>query len=362
MSRRRLPLIAVGGLVLLLVVVAVTVRPAPTGDGPGATTLLRRFLEVRGVAVSEADDPQDGSTFFLSHDLRTARQAGPVLEWVLGGGRLVVADPASAILGRAGMRSSRVPVSGFVPEQRLRPGCVSPATVGVERIVVGALDGLFRPAAGLGCFPRDEGAYMVTRAHGTGTIVGLGGVTPLTNEFLDDEDDVALAWNLLGSGGPVIFGTAAPPGATTSEGLWALMPDAARAIVLQLAGAGVLFALARGRRFGRPIEEAVPSPIPATELVLATGELYRRARATGHAAKVLEGRFRARTGRRLGLGPRPDRAGLGRAVAEATGEEVSWPAPGQTGDEAGLVSAARTLERTERRLEGGEGWETPVRR
>jgi hypothetical protein len=361
MSRPRLPLIAVGGLVVVLVVVALTVRPAPTGDGPGGTTLLRRFLEVRGVAVSEGDDPE-GGTFFLAHDLRTPRQAGQVLDWVRGGGRLVVADPASAILARAGMRPSPRPVAGFVPEQRLRPACVSPVTVGVERIVAGALDGLFRPAAGLGCFPRDGGAYLVTRAHGTGTIVALGGITPLTNEFLDDEDDVALAWNLLGSGGPVVFGSAGPPGAAASEGLWGLLPDAARAVVLQLAGTAVLFALARGRRFGRPIEEAVPSPIPATELVLATGELYRRARATGHAADVLEGRFRARTGRRLGLGPGPDRAGLGRAVAEATGEEVPWPAAGETGDEAGLVSAARTLERAERRLEGGEGWETPVRR
>lgn len=358
-------LLAVGvGTILLaaVVVVALTVGPAPTDDGPGGTAILRRFLELRGTSISDGDVPEDGSVFFLAHDLRRPPQAERVLDWVRRGGRLVVADPGSAILRKAGMRLLPTPVSGFAPEQRLGPGCVSPTTVGVERIVVGALDGLYVPAAGLGCFLEDGGAYLVTRAHGSGMIVALGGITPLTNEFLGEEDDVTLAWNLLGSGEPVVFGSAVPPGATASEGVWALLPQPARVILLQLAVAAVVFAVARGRRLGRPIEEAIPSPIPATELVLTTGELYRKARATGHAATVLEDRFLARVGRRLGVGPRPDRASLGRAIAAATGDAPDWPAPAERADEAGLVAAARALERTERRIEGEQGWEMPARR
>jgi hypothetical protein len=254
-------------------------------------------------------------------------------------------------------------VGGFIPEQTMESDCVSPAIVGVDRIVVGALDSLYQAGAGPGCFLRDGGAFLIRRGYGDGEILALGGLTPLTNEFLDQEDDVVLAWNLLGSGEKVVFGTPRPAGAPTPRGLWGLLPDPVRVVILQLGVAAAVFAIARGRRFGRPIEESVPSPIPATELVMATGELYRRARATGHAATLLRDRFRARAGRRLGLGPRPDPDALSRAVSEATGRaEPSWPGAEETRDEGALVAAARELERTERRLEGGEAWEMPARR
>jgi hypothetical protein len=360
------PVVVLGFLLLALFVVAVTVRPATTDDGPGGVAALRRLLQARGVDVSSADEPGAG-TFFLVHDLRTSEQARPILDWVRSGGRLVVADPASELLAAAGIRRAAQPVAGFVPEQRVETDCVLPAIVGVDRIVAGALDAVYRvPPVGVGCFRRGAGAFLVRRPLGAGEIIALGGSTPLTNESLDEEDDVVLAWNVLGGpGGDVVFGTPLPAGASTPPGLWGLLPDPARAVILQLAVAVLAYAVARGRRLGAPVEEAVPSPIPATELVVSVGDLYRRARASAHAAAILRDRFRARAGRRLGLGARPEEGKLSRAVAEATGvgpDDVARMQVGGHEDERALVAAARQLERLERSMEGGDGWETPARR
>jgi hypothetical protein len=360
--RRHRALLGVGLLLVALFFVAVVVRPPATDDGPGGVAALRRLLEIRGVDVSSADAPGEG-TFFLPHDLRTTAQAEPVLSWVRNGGRVVVADPGSAVLRGAGIRQGFDPVAGFVPEQVLRPDCLDPAIVGVDGVVAGALDATYRrPPDALGCFHRGDGAYLVRRRLGAGEVVAMGGLTPLTNEYLRQEDDVVLAWNLLGgTGETVVFGAPLPAGASAPPGLWGLLPEPARAIALQLVGAAVVFALARGRRLGRPIEEVLPAPIPATELVVATGDLYRRARATSHAAEVLRDRFRVRAGRRFGLGPAPDDAELARAVAGTTGPaEVRLDR--RIDDERELVVVAGDLERLERQMEGGDGWATPERR
>jgi uncharacterized protein DUF4350 len=358
---RRTALLVIGLFVLLGAVAWLFSPASPEDAGPTGTLALKRLLTGREIDLSISAEPgAAGSTFFLVHDFRTDDDAGRVLDWVRSGGRLVVADPRSAIVARAGLLPDEA-VGGLLPGQDLEADCLLPAAVGVERIVAAQTDMVFTVTGpqDLGCFGRDGFQYLVQHRFGDGEIVALGGATPFTNEYLDDQDDVVLAWNLLGApGGEVVFGHPVGPGGRESQGLWSLLPPAARVIILQVFLAAVLFAVSRARRLGPPVEEAIPSPIPATELVVATGDLYRRTRSSGHSVALVQRRFRARAARKLGLPPDATDQALASAISGATGvpeEQVNRTlAPRE--DEQGMVAAAREIEALERRLGEEVAW------
>lgn len=353
-------------LVLLAVFVAISLV-APRSDrpdlGPGGTAALQRVLQSQGVEVRGADHPETGSTFFLPVDFRGPGQAREVAAWVREGGRLVIADPASETAAAAGLPPPEGAVGGFSPSRSLVTDCATPETKGVSQVTVASVDSLFglRPAEAVGCIHRGEGAYLVRRRLGEGEVIGLGGLSPLTNLYLSEGDNVVLAWNLLGrTEQSVVIGGPQPPGAAP-RGLWSLLPAPARAIVFQVALATLIFALVRGRRMGLPPREDIPSPIPATALVHATGQLYRRARASGHGLALLQDRFRLRAARRLGVGSDAgddDLASAIEASAAIPASEVRGVlAPRPEANEEALVSGARDLELLERRMEGGTTWE-----
>jgi hypothetical protein len=357
MSRARRPLLLAGALFVgfLVLVVVLGVPPQPEDAGPTGTAALTELLRRRGVEISSADRPRGEVTFFLRADLRGPDEAERLVDWVRDGGRLVLADAASRVPGLLGISSDHE-VGGLTPARTLGADCVVPAAVGVDAIVAGTGDQTWSPGpAAVECFHGEQGSFLVVRRIGEGEVVLLGGLTPFTNEHLRDEDDGVLAWNVLGaSGEPVVLGSALPEGAGRPQGLWGLLPPAARAILLQLAAATVAFAIVRGRRLGSPIDERLPSPIPATELAVATGRLYRRSRAAAHALALLQQRFRARTGRRLGLGSTPSEEQVADAVRSAglASEEDVTNALRSAGSEDELVTTGRSLERLSRRIEG----------
>jgi Domain of unknown function (DUF4350) len=355
-SRRRAPILAAAAFVAFVVLlVVVGVPPRPEDAGPAGTAALTELLRRRGIEVSSADRPEGDVTFFLRADLRGPDEAERLLDWVRAGGRLVVADPESRVPGLVGM-SSEQEVGGLTTARTLEVDCVAPAVVGVDAIVAGTGDQTWTPGpASVECFRGDRGSFLVIRRLDEGEVVLLGGLTPFTNEYLRDEDDGVLAWNVLGAPGePVVLGSALPEGAGRPPGLWGLLPPVARAVLLQLAAAAVIFAIVRGRRLGSPVGERLPSPIPATELAVATGRLYRRSRAASHASAILQRRFRARVGRRLGLGSAPTEEQVASSVG-ATGlapEQEVAGALRPDGSEEELVATGRALERLSRRIEG----------
>lgn len=309
-TRRRL---GVAGAIAAL---AVLVLLTPRSEDPDSTLALRRYLENLGLVVSERDGlPSAGGTLVLVADIRGSDEAQPILDWVDGGGHLVVADPRSAFVEMVG--GSAGATLGFGGTVELAPSCVAPAVLGVDRIVTRATDLVLvaRDPALVSCFPVGDGALVLTRAYGEGTATLLGGASVFTNALLREADNAVFAAGVAGSGSEVVFGppATAVPGST---GIWDALPDRARAAVLAIIAAVVAFALVRARRLGQPVVEEPIAPIPGSELVRAAGRMYRKARATAYAGTLMRQAAISRMSRRFGAAGAHDLSG---AIARASG-------------------------------------------
>lgn len=348
----------IGVLVWLALLAAIAITGLlqdPVELEADGTTILRRFLRESGLEVSESGRPPDRGTFLLLLDARDSEQAEELLRWVEGGGRLVSTDPASFVADRLGVEVESG--LGLVGAAELRAGCVTSVTGGVEPLVVGAADPLLTTSEGraVACFRGPEGAYALAFRRGEGEAVVLGGPSFLLDDLIERGDNARFALQLLEAGGPVVFGHPTPEVAE-QRSVWDLLPSPAKVGVLFAAFAAVLFAIARARRLGRPVLEEPVSPIPSSELVLATAGLYRRARAVGFAARLMRRSTADRLARRLGIPPGESVEELPETIARVGGiepERVRHALAGPEPEEdEGLIALARELERVADELEG----------
>jgi hypothetical protein len=346
MTRRRRAVVWIVGTAAAI---GVLVLLAPESAGPGHLVALHRFLTNLGVEVSDGGEPPQQGTYVLPVDRRSNEQLDGLLAWVFQGGRLVVTDPSSELLDRFDVTTGRVGVLG---DSSLVTDCVRSETLGVGTIEVSASDRLLSTGQGAGCFASGTGSYAVFIPHGSGTVVLTGGSSFLADELLNAADNAVFVAALVGPG-PVVIG---PSGVPASTSLWGAVPTGAKAVFWELIVATVLFAIARGRRLGRPIDEEPVSPIPSSELVDATARLYRRARAAGFCGGVLQDWTAARLTRRTGVAPDPDRARLSVALARSSDVplerlEQALTAPAPTTDEQ-FVELGRELESIADQIEG----------
>lgn len=308
-TRRRLTIVAVVAALALLIYLT------PRSEDADSTAALRRFLDEIGLEVSEREGlPSSDGTLVLLADIREVDATAPLLDWAERGGHLVVTDPDSSIVGAVGATSGET--LGFVGNVDLEPACIAPVVVGVGRISVRSTDAILRaddPSL-VSCFPVGDGALLLTRPYGAGTVTLLGGASAFTNELLREADNAALAAALTSSGSEVVFG---PPtaGAPEARGVWDVLPDGARAFLVALAAAAAAFALVRARRLGGPVVEAPITPIPGSDLVRAAGRLYRKGRATDYAGALMRQAAVTRLSRRFVADDARDLAG---AVARQT--------------------------------------------
>lgn len=350
---RRRQLAWAAALLGLLALVLLT----PTTEDPDATRAVRRLMANLGHEVAETRGvPDGGGTLIVLADLRGPDEARGLLDWAETGGHLVVTDPNSAVVELAGA-SIAGPI-GFAGTLELEPGCLTAVTKGVERIVARASDAALVALddAFVSCFPTGgNGALLLTRQHGTGTVTLLGGSSALTNGLLPETDNAMFAAQLAGPPSTIAFaGPGSPAGAVTG-GVWETLPERAQAALVAIAAAGVVFALVRARRMGAPVLEAPVAPIPASELVRATGRMLRRTRASADAGRVLREATLAELSRRLRVvDEEPD---VPSALARAAGmPEIEVAAilvgPEPRTDEE-LIKLGRDLEALASRAEQG---------
>jgi hypothetical protein len=338
------------GVLAAGVAIAVLVAIAPPSAGSGRLVVLHRFLADLGVDVADASEPPSSGTYVLVADRRSREEDDALLAWVERGGRLVVADPDSVLFSTFAVSGER---AGVLGTKTIRTDCVRPETLGVQQIEVSSSDQVLSAPSAAGCFAIGDRSYALFIPRGSGMVVLLGGSSPLRDQLLNHADDAVFAKGVLGDG-PVTFG---PPSiASGSGGLWSLLPSGAKAVVWEAILAAVVFALARGRRLGRPIPEEAVSPIPSGELVHATARLYRRAHARAFCSDAVRAWTANRAVRRLGI-PReadPDRtaatiaasAGLDRTLVE---HALTGPEPA---DDAAFVAVCRELDDVFERIGG----------
>ena len=347
-ARRVAALVGVGVLALLLLV------GRPTGDGPpldpgssrpDGTRALVLLLEELGADVEvtegapapEADVALVLSDGFGDDDATRAEVAA----WVEDeGGTLVVADPSSPLLGLGVMSQATDTLSG---------GCDITALAGVEEVDPSGGFTYDVPAGAEGCFEEGGGAFVVAAGRGRGDVVGVGGAGAFVNGVLGEVDNAVLAGALLAPrpGTRVAFLRPAAPGSGT-ETLTDLIGDEVWSGLAQTGVAFVVYAVWRARRLGRPVAEEQPVELPASELVVAVGNLLQQAGRRDQAGRLLVEDARRRLAERLGLGPGADGAEVAEVAAARTGIPVARLLaalrPEPLGDDAGLVALAHLTE------------------
>ncbi|HVM09191.1 MAG TPA: DUF4350 domain-containing protein [Acidimicrobiales bacterium] len=299
----------------------------PRSTGPLGARGLVLLLEEMGAEVDIAprfDESTDVAVLLV--DALGTRQEERLQAWVEAGGVLVVADPLSDFV--PALARSDGGIFEEEPSERLRPNCSLPALRSVTAIAVPSA-GAFRVRDGaVACFAMGNGAYLVARSEGEGTVVALAGGAPFVNEYLDEADNAVMVVSLLAPrpGTSIVVLEPDLPG-SGDEGVLGLVPRSVRSGLWQFAVAFVALALWRGRRVGAPVVESQPVDIPGSELVVATGNLMQHGGQRDAAADMLRMQLRRELAFRFGL------------PADAPVERVA-SAVAATGVDAGRIAAA----------------------
>lgn len=270
-----------------------------------------------------------------------------VVDWVVAGGTLVVADPLSP-LAPATVDPSGLGAFGLEDEQLSRGDCDIDALEGADTVTQAVARYEVDPAAA-SCFGDGTAAYVVVEPKGAGTVVAIGGPTGFTNQQLDQHDHAVVAGSLMApTPGTSVVLAERPPIGDGDTSLADLVAPGVKAALIQLGVAFAVYALFRARRFGRPVAEPLPVQIAGSELVTAVGRLLQQSKDPGRAAAMLSADLRRLLGSRLGLGADADAHAVAQAASARTGVDEARIAaalsPGPVEDEQALVDTARTIE------------------
>ena len=365
-------LIFLGGLVVALL----QVRPPVTGvldpndTGPAGAHALVALLTGRGQTVVRAGSVPAataaagrGTTLVVTSPGRLsdgqlatlARVRADLLIVAPGGAAVAALAPAVTVAGPAAVAS--LPPRCGLPGARL----AGPVDLGGLELRTTA-PGAWRcyparslagagPGAAVATFPS-----LVRYATGGRLITVLGSGSALTNQYLGDDGNAALAMNLLNTSSRIVWLVPGPPTGLAApahgpRSVASLIPEPVYDLAIQLGIVVLLTALWRMRRLGPLIPEPLPAVVRACETVEGHGRLYRSRRARDRVAAALRGAALERITVRLGLprGTPPAVACQELAGRTGRGADEIWailygPVPP---DDAALVRLATDLDALE---------------
>lgn len=256
---------------------------APEGTGPDGARAVLDTLRALGVDVTVGDvPPPAGATGLLLSDALTDTDREALRDWVQAGGVLVLADPFSSLAPELAGSAA----VGFT-SPALEPACDSPLVADVQRVTAEGGFVYDLPGGAGGCFPRNDGHWLADVPTGAGRLIAAGSPLPFTNAELLADDHAVLAARLLTAAGNRVHVLQGGAVAGGGRPLLDLVPRSALVALAQGVLAFVVFAAWRARRLGAPISEPQPVVLPASETVVAAGNLLQRADATQAAAAAL---------------------------------------------------------------------------
>ncbi|ORW11875.1 DUF4350 domain-containing protein [Mycobacterium kyorinense] len=200
------------------------------------------------------------------------------------------------------------------------------------------------------------GGALVRYRDGERTVTIVGSTDFMTNSGLPRAGNAALAMNLAGDRGRLVwYAPQRAEGQTSgSATLFDLIPDNVNWMVWQLWLAVILIALWKARRIGPLVAEELPVVVRASETVEGRGRLYRSRRARDVAAQALRTAALQRLLPRLGLAAASPPQDVVNAIAARSGTDpetvrnrLFGPPPASDAD---LVHLARALDDIERQV------------
>jgi len=340
--------VAVALLITLLTPRTTEEAFSPQSVDPSGGRALARVLADQGVEISEErrfDEvrPRLGSgvtVLVTDPDLLSADRWRTL---AASGADLVLLRPDENTL--AALTSEIVPTGSATAADR-DPGCTleDAVTAGTARA-----GGLTYAATGdaTACY---GGSYVRT-----GNLTVVGQPSLMTNHWVDQEGNAALALRTLGAHESLVWYLPDPLDTESPTlPLTALLPRWLWPALALVVVAGLVVLLWRGRRLGPVVAEPLPVVVRAAETVEGHGRLYASARAVDRAAQSLREATLRRLRAATGLDPRASAGDVADQVAWFTGRPaggvldlLAGPPPV---DDPGLVRLANDLETLERAL------------
>jgi hypothetical protein len=357
-ARTAIPLVVLVGALLVAGYISGVAPEGPPLDprsaAPLGTKALVDTLEALGAEVRTGSEPRAGDTAVLVlTDTLDEGVRDRVRAHARDGGVVVVADPSSELTPD---RVGSVGGDHNAPGTRLRARCMVAAAVVAEEVrprwSSAVLDSF---GGGTGCFPAGGGYWLVVQPEGRGAIVALGEPGVLTNARLRESGHAVLAVGLLApepETAQVTIIRPPRPGEGDAE-LLDLVPRGVWLGLVQLGIAFLLVVLWRGRRLVQPAEERQPVALPASELVVARGNLLADARARERAARLIREDLRQELSERCGLplSASPDQlADVLMARYGLKHEDVAPVRAGTAESESDLVTLAQATEALRRKV------------
>jgi len=333
----------------------------PRGTNPDGA---RALLELVGALGGETEIVRgvpgpDVDTALVLVDQATEEERDALLDWAEAGGRLVVADPFSAltpvVVGGDGVAFD----ASLGDWLRVDAGvCDIAALADVGTLRLRSRSDYVVADGERSCVGSGASAFVVERPLGSGAVVAVGAVEPFLNRALATDDNALLAAGLLvpspGTRFAFVEGFEGLLDGETS--LWGLVAPGVRWGLLLAIVAAVVFAVGRSRRLGRPVLEPLPVELRGAELVVAVGNALERNQEAGAAAERIRAEARRRIAARHGLPPDCQPTVLASVVADRHGvppEELLAalvPRPVAAED---LLAVTAAVDRLERRVLGG---------
>jgi len=348
----RTPIVVGAVLLLILVVIALVAGDSdssdsgpplsPSSTAPDGTRGLVLLLDGLGADVRTGGrvPNDDAQVTLLLNDKLNGEDHDRILDWVSGGGTLVVADPSSSLSAPEADNS----VFGLID----RGTCSMPELADVNQLDV-RFSSTLSPERTRSCFGDESRAFVTSAQKGKGHIVSVGNANVFTNELLDHADNSVLAARLLvpAEGTVIEMLDPNPPGSGRTT-LSDLVPDRVFQAIVQLGIAFILYALWRSRRVGQPVTEPQPVAIAGSQFVRAVGGLHQRTHAADRAAATLRFDTRRAVCERFGVPLYTDVNTLAQMTAERTGLDRATVAAalGDTPvrDEGALVALGHSLD------------------
>ncbi|MFL6180959.1 MAG: DUF4350 domain-containing protein [Actinomycetes bacterium] len=329
MSRRWRPW--AWGLLALAVFAIATALASPTvtksvydpqSAAPEGTRALAELLRGQGLTVERTTDAQRalsaaaGQTLVVAYPQLLPRSA--VRELESSAADVVLLAPVATPEGYLGV----VPGERVNHEDRL-PACDVAGAISAGSARSGGVTLVTQDTSQgfAACYPASgtSGPTMLqaTAANGSTQTV-FGSAEFMTNEWLDDSGNAALAMNVIGANPDIVWWLPSPV-FTGTQPLTSLLPDGVWPVLAALVILVVAMAAWQGRRLGPVVLEPLPVAVKASETTEGRARIYQRHKTRAQAAHHLRALAESDLAQRLGLPAGSGKPAIVSAVSDATG-------------------------------------------